>query len=116
MGRSIGGNIGELEELVLLVAGTLYGDAYSVNIRNFIIDETGRKVNISAVHEVLKRLEQKGFLRSEVGGATEERGGRRKKLFFLTAEGKQAIDASRALRDGLHNRIPNVRFSFLGLS
>ena len=59
MGNTRGANIGEFEELVLLVVGTLYDNAYGVEIRNFLMNETGRKVNISAVHEVLKRLEKK---------------------------------------------------------
>jgi len=112
MGNTKGGNIGEFEELVLLVVGTLHDNAYGVSVRNFIIEETGRKVNISAVHEVLKRLEGKNFLRSDIGGATEERGGRRKKFFALTHEGKQALDYSRELRNGLYNRIPQIGLNF----
>lgn len=116
MGNTKGGNIGEFEELVLLVVGTLNDNAYGVEVRNFIMQETGRKVNISAVHEVLKRLEKKKFIRSEVGGATVERGGRRKKFFFLTSEGKQVLDYSKELRNGLYNRIPQIGFSFSSLS
>ena len=112
MGNTRGANIGEFEELVLLVVGTLYDNAYGVEIRNFLMNETGRKVNISAVHEVLKRLEKKKFIRSEIGGATEERGGRRKKFFYLTGEGKAALDHSRSLRNGLYDRIPQVGFNF----
>ncbi len=112
MGNTRGVNIGEFEELVLLIVGMLNDNAYGVEVRNTIISETGRKVNISAVHEVLKRLEKKGLLRTEVGGATEERGGRRKKFFFLTAEGKSALDHSRELRNSLYGRIPELRFKF----
>lgn len=112
MGNTRGVNIGEFEELVLLVVGMLSDQAYGVEVRNAIIAETGRKVNISAVHEVLKRLEKKGLLRTEVGGATEERGGRRKKFFFLTAEGKAALDHSRELRNSLYGRIPEIKFNF----
>ncbi|MBV6645108.1 MAG: helix-turn-helix transcriptional regulator [Cyclobacteriaceae bacterium] len=115
MGSTKGGNIGEFEELALLVVGTLNNNAYGVSVRNFLMEETGRKVNISAVHEVLKRLEKKAYIRSEIGGSTEERGGRRKKLFFLTAEGKQVLDRSRELRNGLYNRIPELKFNFSGL-
>ena len=112
MGNSRGVNIGEFEELVLLVVGMLHDNAYGVEVRNAIMQETGRKVNISAVHEVLKRLEKKTLLRSEVGGATDERGGRRKKFFYLTAEGKQALDHSRELRNNLYGRIPEIKFNF----
>lgn len=108
MGSSKGSNLGEFEEIVLLVVGTLTGNAYTVEIRRFIIDEIGRNVNISAIHEVLKRLEKKGFVTSELGGATQERGGRRKKLFQLTTYGKTAIIESRATRNELFARIPNI--------
>ena len=73
MGNSKGVNIGEFEELVLLIIGTLQDQAYGVSIRDAILKETQRNVNISAVHEVLKRLERKGFVKSEIGGATAER-------------------------------------------
>ncbi len=115
MGELKGGNIGEFEELILLVVGTLQDQAYSVSIRNFIIGETGRKVNISAVHEVLKRLEKKSFLLSQMGGATEERGGRRKKIYSLTAEGKSALQSSKELRNSLFERIPDLGFNFRGI-
>ncbi len=106
MGSSRGVNIGEFEELVLLIIGILNDQAYVVSIRNAIFDETERSVNISAVHEVLKRLERKGFVRSEIGGTTESRGGRRKKLFFMTADGKRVLEHTTAQRNSLYVRIP----------
>lgn len=111
MGSSKGVNIGEFEELVLLIIGILDGQAYGVSIRDAILRETNRSVNISAVHEVLKRLERKGFVRFEIGGATEDRGGRRKKLFFISAEGKRVLEHSVALRTGLFQRIPGFSHS-----
>ncbi|MEL6558810.1 MAG: helix-turn-helix transcriptional regulator [Bacteroidota bacterium] len=106
MGRAKGVNIGEFEELVLLIIGILDDQAYGVSIRNAILQETKRNVNISAVHEVLKRLERKGFVESKIGGTTEARGGRRKKLFFMTTEGKQVLEHTTALRNSLYVRIP----------
>lgn len=106
MGHSKGVNIGEFEELVLLIIGILKDQAYGVSIRNAILKETTRTVNISAVHEVLKRLEKKGFVQSEIGGATEERGGRRKKLFTITTEGQQVLEHTISLRNSLYQRIP----------
>lgn len=114
MGDKKGAKIGEFEELVLLVAGSLMENSYGVAVRNFIIEETGRNVNISAVHEVLKRLEKKGFLESKMGGATKERGGRRKKFFYLTQTGKLALDESRDLRNQLYDKIPKVSLNFYG--
>ena len=102
-----GDNLGEFEELVLLAAATLQDDAYGVSIMHYIIKETGRSVNISAVHEVLKRLERKGYLRSKMGGATAERGGRRKRYFILTSAGRKTLDEAMKLKIQLYKRVPN---------
>lgn len=105
--------LGEFEELVLISAATLADDAYGVSIMNFIIAETGRNVNISAVHEVLKRLERKGYLRSRVGGATQERGGRRKRYFILTASGRKTLEETMRQRIQLYKQVPD--FSLKGI-
>ncbi|WP_456459910.1 PadR family transcriptional regulator [Reichenbachiella sp.] len=113
MGSTKGNHLGEFEELTLLTVGALFDEAYGVAILDEIAAKTGRKVNISAVHEVLKRLEKKGFVNSRMGGATNERGGRRKRFFTLTLEGKQALDHSIGLRNELYNSIPKLTFNFV---
>lgn len=103
-----GNHLGEFEELVLLTAGILYDDAYGLAITDEIEERTGRTVTVSSVHKALMRLEQKGFLRSHMGGATEERGGRNKRLFTITNSGKEALREARTLRNELWNAIPKV--------
>ncbi len=98
--------IGELEELVLLIVAILQTEAYGVNVMEEIKAQTGRKVNISAIHTTLDRLENKGFLQSTVGGATATRGGRRKRIFSITPIGQKIIDEMRAMRNKLYNQIP----------
>ena len=57
--------LGNFEELVLLLVGVLYeSGAYSVSIVAEYEKQTGKKINISAIHTVLYRLEEKGFLES----------------------------------------------------
>ncbi len=107
-----GGHLGEFEELVLLTVGSLYNEAYGVSIMDEIVKESRREVNVSAVHAVLKRLEAKGLVKSWMGGATKERGGRRKRYFSLTMSGKKALDESIRLRVQMYNRIPDVSFNF----
>lgn len=102
-----GNYMGEFEELVLLCVTSLMDQAYGVSIMQDIINETGRSVNISAVHEVLKRLERKGYLKSKMGGATQERGGRRKRYFVLTASGRKTLEEVMQLRIQLYRRVPN---------
>jgi DNA-binding PadR family transcriptional regulator len=108
--------LGELEELILLTVGVLYEKAYGVTIKEEIENQVGRKLNISAVHAVLKRLEDKGLIISSMGGATAERGGRRKRLFNLTALGKSTLEEAKEMRNQLYNQIPKVALQFNHLS
>src|SRR5688500_13182256 len=103
--------IGEFEELVLLMVAALHDDAYGVAILEKLELRQQRKLNISAVHVALKRLENKGFVRSRFGGITEERGGRRKKFYSVTALGKKMLDRQYELRTSLYNEIPKISFT-----
>ena len=106
--------IGELEELVLLVVGLLYEGAYGVSVLKEIMDQTGREVNISAVHAVMNRLEDKGLLKSEMGGTSNTRGGRRKRNYYLTATGKTTLTEIRTTREKLYVQLPvGASYSFV---
>lgn len=107
-----GYHLGELEELILLTVGILDQEAYGVVVLEEIKNQTGRKVNISAIHTVLNRLEEKGFLNSYMGGATEERGGRRKRLFTLSAAGRFAIEEVKNQRNKLFDQLPPLALDF----
>lgn len=109
-----GYHIGELEELVLLVVGSLYDGAYSVAILNVIRDSTSRNLDVTAIHSVLRRLEGKGFVESSMGGATTERGGRRKRYFSLTQAGRYILDETMSTRTSLYNKIPKLTFAGSG--
>ncbi len=103
-----GTHLGEFEELVLLTVGILYNDAYGLAITDEIEQRTGRTVTISSVHKALMRMEQKGFLHSYMGGATEERGGRKKRLFTITNSGKEALREAYTMRNALWQAIPTI--------
>ena len=111
-----GTHIGELEELILLAVAMLREDAYGTAIQNAIKEQTDRTMTISTVHAVLKRLSDKGYLESKYGGATKERGGRRKHIFTITAEGEGAITAAREIRNKMWDAIPNVSLKHLNLT
>lgn len=100
--------LGEFEELVLLTVGILFDDAYGLAIVDELEKQTGRNVMISSVHKSLVRLEEKGFLKSHMGGATDKRGGRDKRLYTLTQSGRKALNQARDLRNGMYKQIPKV--------
>lgn len=103
-----GTHLGEFEELVLLIVGVLVDQAYGVTVAEEIEKQTGRKVSLSPVHSALYRLEKKGFLRSEMSGSTQTRGGRRKRIYQITAAGKSALDQVRSMRNNLWDMIPEL--------
>ena len=108
-----GTNLGEFEEVVLLTIASLMDEAYSVNIVDEIEKVTGRATKLGVVHAVLKRLEDKGYISSELGEPTKERGGRRKRFFKISHSGKVSLLKAREQRDQLWNTIPDVVFEGL---
>jgi PadR family transcriptional regulator PadR len=98
--------LGDFEEVILLVTGILGADAYALKIASEFKLQTGRDVSIGAVHSTLDRLEQKGFVKSEFGEATAIRGGKRKRIFTITALGKRTLKESMEFRLSLWKQYP----------
>ena len=101
-----GTNLGEFEELVLLVIAASHLNAYSVVICDELTEQTGRIVRLGVVHSVLNRLEEKGLIKSKLGQATASRGGKRKRLYQISGAGKAAVIMSKDIRDQLWAKIP----------
>ncbi len=97
--------LGGFEELVLLAVASLAGDGYGVTIRDNVEDGTGQRVSVGAVYPTLDRLERKGYVKSRLGGATANRGGKRKRLYRVTARGTTAMTEARTVRDHFWNAI-----------
>lgn len=108
--------LGEFEEVILLLVGILGEEAYAFKIADEFEAQTDRTVSIGAVHSTLTRLEDKGFLKSEMGASTAERGGRRKRIYTITAYGKRALEAARDFRVSLWSQYPAFanKFDFNG--
>lgn len=98
--------IGELEEIVLLMAVVLQENAYGVTITQEIKKQLNRDISVSAVHATLHRLSEKGYLTSSLGGATTERGGRRKRFFKITLAGSNVLRKLKEEREMIWSQIP----------
>lgn len=103
-------HLGEFEEIVMLTIGILNNRAYSVSIKDEIECRLSRTVSFGALHTSLKRLEDKGYLRSFAGESSEERAGRPKQYFEITALGKRAMQYTKETRDELWKAIPKTIF------
>lgn len=98
--------LGEFEEVILLLVGILGKEAYAFHIAEEFESQTGRSVSIGAVHSTLTRLEDKGFLKSEMGKSTAERGGRRKRIYTITAFGRRVLENARDFKVALWKQYP----------
>ena len=105
-------SIGEFEEIVLLTVAVLYENDYAISIKKEIEDKLNRKVSVGAMRTALSRLEKKGYLKSEFGEATAERGGKRKRYFKVTRSGKEALEQVMEARQKLWGAIPSAAFEF----
>ncbi|MEM1134794.1 MAG: helix-turn-helix transcriptional regulator [Bacteroidota bacterium] len=106
-------HLGEFEELVLLLIVMLKEDAYGLAIRKGLKEHAERTVTIGAVHGTVNRLEKKGLIESRLGGATDLRGGRRKRLFNITAFGRRALQQSQEVKVKLWRQIPELSLNIL---
>lgn len=102
--------LGEFEEIVMLTVGILFGNAYGVAIIDEIERRLSRKVSIGALQTVLRRLEGKGYLSSELGEATSVRGGKRKRYYTLTMFGSRVLREAQEQRVEMFKAIPRVAF------
>ena len=103
-------HLGEFEELMLTMVAILDQEAYGNAIVKAVQDQLGRSVNLSAVHITLYRLQDKGLVTSAMGGATANRGGRRKRFFRITDAGRHKLSELQERRIKLWNLLPELKF------
>ena len=94
----------------MLTVCVLHGSAYGIAIIDEIEKQLGRKVSIGSLQTVLRRLEDKGLLESELGEATKIRGGKRKRFFKATTQGRKLLEETKEQRLRLWNAIPEIAF------
>jgi|ERR1700722_4998247 PadR family transcriptional regulator PadR len=92
-------SLGEFEQVVLLAILRLGDSAYGVSIRTEIESCVNRKTSPGALYTTLERLEQKGLVVARSGEPTPERGGRAKRFYKVTKDGRgRIVDAQSAFR------------------
>jgi PadR family transcriptional regulator PadR len=102
--------LGEFEEIVILTIAILHKEAYGVSIKKEIEARLARSVSMGALHTALVRLEDKGYIKSLAGEGNEERAGRPKRYFQITALGKKAMEYAKETRNDLWKAIPKASF------
>jgi PadR family transcriptional regulator PadR len=109
--------LGDFEEVIMLLIGILGAEySYAFKIADEFKSQTGRGVSIGAVHSTLSRLEDKGFLESAMGKSTAERGGRRKRIYTITAYGRRVLQESKDFKLALWQQFPALSMDNLNFS
>jgi PadR family transcriptional regulator PadR len=106
--------LGEFEELILTLVAALQDEAYGAAIAMKIEKDLKREITLSAVHVTLYRLEDKGYIKSSLGGGTNERGGRRKRIYTITSAGMAMLRALKEVRLDLWKMVPQLKLIVKG--
>lgn len=101
--------LNDFEELILTLVAGLHENSYGASITIEIEKWLGRKVTLSAVHVILYRLEDKGYIKSTVGGSTNERGGRRKRIYSITNAGLAVLRSMKETRKEIWKLVPQLK-------
>lgn len=107
-----GERLGEFEELILLSICNLGDDAYGVSIQNTLRDQAQRPASVGAIYAALDRLQRKGFVDSWMSEGTNERGGRRKRLYRVTSAGLETLTEIRSVRNRLWRGLDDLGLSY----
>jgi PadR family transcriptional regulator len=91
-----GRRLGEFELAVLRAIKELQDHGYAITIADKVGDLLGRQVSLGAIYATTDRLERKGLIKSELGAATPERGGRPKRYYEIKTSGRQALADGKA--------------------
>ena len=94
------------DEILLLAIIKLGIEAYGVTIRRYVSKVTAKEWSIGAIYDPLYRLEEKGMVQSFLSQPTQERGGRSKRMFKVTPEGRMALMEHKKVRDVLWGNLP----------
>ena len=94
------------EELILLAVWKLRNNAYCIPIREQLSSITGENWSLGSIYMPLDRLVKKGYLESYLSESTPERGGRHKRIYKLTDEGKKALLLVRQVQAKMWRDVP----------
>lgn len=89
------------EETILIALLKLGGEGHGPSLREELCALTGRSVVYGTLYNSLEYLIRKGYVSSQRGEPTPERGGKAKSLYRITTEGREALLDTKRLREHL---------------
>jgi DNA-binding PadR family transcriptional regulator len=98
------------EEFILLSIWKLKDNAYGVTIRQDFIKATNRTLHYGSLYNTLELLIRKGLVTCWESPPNAIRGGRRKKLYYLTNKGKKALKDAQIVYRSVWQKVPDLEF------
>jgi PadR family transcriptional regulator PadR len=83
--------LGQMEFAILMVLINQSRDAYGATIQERLEATTGRDYSAGAIYTALERLQGKRLIDSRWGDPTPERGGRRRRYYWIEDAGREAV-------------------------
>ncbi len=102
--------LNDFEEIVLTLVASSQDNAYGAAINVEIEKWLQRKVTLSFLHVTLYKLEDRAYVKSKIGGATNERGGRRKRIYTITSSGVAVLKSMKEKRTEIWRLVPQLNF------
>ncbi|MEM6362551.1 MAG: helix-turn-helix transcriptional regulator [Bacteroidota bacterium] len=103
--------LGEFQELILMTIIVLQEEAYGMEIQRDLEARLNERLSVGAIQTALKRMEEKGFLVSEWGEATQKRGGKRKRIYQATSYAHRVLREMKDIRAQLWKAMPELGIS-----
>ena len=103
--------LGEFQELILMTVIVLQDEAYGNEIQRDLEERLDERLSVGAIQTALKRMEEKGFLTSEWGEASNRRGGKRKRIYAATPYAYQVLREMKDIRSKLWEAMPQLETS-----
>ncbi|RNC83139.1 MAG: hypothetical protein ED557_10535 [Balneola sp.] len=98
------------EEYILLAVFKLDENAYSIPIQEKLSELTEKEWSLGGIYMPLERLEKRGYLSSSLSESTPERGGRHKRIYALTRDGKTALRHAYEVQQSMWSGVPQLMF------
>jgi PadR family transcriptional regulator PadR len=100
--------LGEFEELVMLAALRLGKNAYGLSITNEIVETAERAAVRASVYVTLRRLEQRGLIRTERESAEDAPSGKPRRFVTVQPRGLELLRASRRSLQNMWSGLEDV--------
>ena len=96
----------DLEQLLLLSVLRQEDDAYAATLQADIEDSAERRVSLGSIHVTLARLEERALVRSQKTAPQPVRGGKARRRYAVTEEGRGALEWNRAVLEKMWGGVP----------